>query len=74
MPMSSHAHIIPIVIKDLHDQGILHQDISTGNIILVEGEDSPVRRGYLIDFEYAVEQAHPDTWGRIVRLHQATWN
>ena len=29
----------------------LHRDISVGNIILVQEEDSDVRRGYLIDWE-----------------------
>ena len=29
----------------------IHRDISIGNIILVKETDSPVRRGYLVDWE-----------------------
>lgn len=33
---------------------MLHSDISPGNIILVPTEGSPLRKGFLIDFETAV--------------------
>ena len=52
-------HLIISVIDDLDAIGILHRDISIDNIIIVEeiGPDGNImRRGYLIDFDHAIDR------------------
>lgn len=39
------------------DAKILHQDISSGNIIILDGQDDGVRKGILIDLDSAVQVA-----------------
>ena len=36
----------------LNDQGILHHDISAGNVLLTNTQDSPLR-GFITDLEFA---------------------
>ncbi|KAK5629960.1 hypothetical protein RRF57_005675 [Xylaria bambusicola] len=41
-----------------HDAGILHQDVSAGNIIILDGEDEEKPKGILIDLDSAIELAN----------------
>ena len=57
-------------IQDLHERGILHRDISTGNIMIsVDG------RGRLIDLDLALDRNEVDTQ-RFFRIVSRTveWN
>ena len=38
--------------KALNDQGILHRDISAGNVLLTNTQDGPLR-GFITDLEFA---------------------
>ena len=49
----------------------LHRDISVGNIILVQEPGSPIRKGYLIDWEMSCridESGDATESGRVVCL------
>ena len=46
-------HFLLKAVETLNDRGMLHSDISVNNIILVQMEGSPYRKGFLIDFETA---------------------
>ena len=39
----------------LDKQDILHRDISMANLVLVPIKGSRVRKGFLIDFDYAIK-------------------
>ena len=47
-------------IEALDNIGVLHRDISLYNIILVADGTSGVRRGYIIDFDYAIRTDLPE--------------
>jgi hypothetical protein len=47
-----------IATEAMHELGYVHRDISAGNVLLVDPEESPsgaLKRGVLADLEYAVE-------------------
>ncbi|KDR72581.1 hypothetical protein GALMADRAFT_1343166 [Galerina marginata CBS 339.88] len=45
-------HDALIAHRNLYDRGILHRDISAGNILLIEAQNAPIR-GFLSDLEFA---------------------
>lgn len=52
----------------LHNAGILHQDISTGNMIILDGQDEGQPKGILIDLDSSIEltkemETEPDITG-----------
>ncbi|KDR77570.1 hypothetical protein GALMADRAFT_245724 [Galerina marginata CBS 339.88] len=49
--------------RNLCDQGILHRDISAGNILLAEAENAPVR-GFFCDLDFALVQSPTETTSR----------
>ena len=42
-------------IEALDNNGILHRDISVSNLILVPVKGSTTRKGFLIDFDFAID-------------------
>ena len=45
----------------MEERGILHRDISLRNIILVEQDGLDVRKGVVIDFDYATNTNGPQS-------------
>ncbi|KAH8102336.1 hypothetical protein DFH11DRAFT_1735668 [Phellopilus nigrolimitatus] len=45
-----------LVIKALHEKKIVHRDISPRNLILVKIKELLLRKGVVIDFDYAIKQ------------------
>lgn len=52
--------------KDLYDQGILHRDISAGNVLLTANQSSPLR-GFITDLEFARVESSTLKKGEVTR-------
>lgn len=63
-----------IVIIDLHKAGVVHRDISLSNLIIVGDKGVAPRKGYIIDFDYAIfTERLAETYAKAERTVSGKW-